>query len=185
MAALFDRRDFSLFAGAVVAGFGVAGSAGGEETAPARHEISWSSAAIHQEVVFAAASAARIYQTLTSTDQFDRVVRLSMAMNTAMKKRLGTRPTQIDARPGGAFTLFGGYVTGRNLELVAGERLVQAWRAASWDPGAYSIAKFVLVDQPAGGKLIFDHTGFPNAAASELAKGWRENYWTPLAQSLT
>jgi activator of HSP90 ATPase len=43
---------------------------------------------------------------------------------------------------GGTFTLFGGYVTGRNLEMLPDERLVQAWRAGSWKPGAFSIAAF-------------------------------------------
>jgi len=152
---------------------------------PVRETISRSSAAIHQEVTFAA-RAERLYRALTVAEEFDKVVRLSLAMSSAMKKMLGSTPTQIDARPGGAFTLFGGYVTGRNLELVASSRIVQAWRAGSWDRGSFSIAKFVLVDDATGGaRIIFDHTGFPDAASDELAKGWRDNYWAPLAKSLT
>ncbi len=98
---------------------------------------------------------------------------------------LGKTPTYIDPEPGGAFTLFGGYITGRNLELVRETRLVQAWRAASWAPGWFSIAKFVLSPHGSGTKVVFDQTGFPSDAAPHLASGWYEHYWHPLERVLT
>jgi uncharacterized protein YndB with AHSA1/START domain len=183
------RREICVAAGSIAAMLGAitptfaatgspqAGKADGDEG------ISHSSAAIHQEVVFAA-SPARVYRALTDAKKFDEVVRLSAAMNSGMTTMLGSAPTQIDAQPGGAFSLFGGYVTGRMLELVANARIVQAWRAGSWDAGLYSIARFVLTPQGTGTKLIFDHAGFPDAAAAHLAEGWHINYWEPLAKSL-
>jgi activator of HSP90 ATPase len=146
-------------------------------------EITHSSAEIHQEVAFAA-SVARVYQGLTVAEQFDKVVQLGAAMNSDMKRMLGAAPTQIDANPGGAYILFGGYVTGRNLDMIPNSRLVQAWRAGSWAPGSYSIAKFVLAENGAGTKLIFDHTGFPEGEEEHLAEGWHANYWKPLAKYL-
>ena len=145
--------------------------------------ISRDNAAIHQELVLAA-PAGRVYQSLTTARLFDHVVRASAAMNSDMKKTLGTVPTQIDPRPGGAFSLFGGHITGFNLELVSDSRLVQAWRAAGWKPGEYSIARFVLESHGATTRVIFDHTGFPSDAAAHLAAGWQDNYWTPLAKTL-
>jgi len=188
-AGTITRRDMSVGAGSIMAALGATGpafAATGQSHAAvedANAEISRNNAAIHQEVVFAA-SPARVYDALTVTDQFDRVVQLSAAMNSDMKKSLGAAPTRIDAEPGGAFSLFGGYVTGRMLELVANTRIVQAWRAGSWDPGRYSIATFALVQQGAGTRLVFDHTGFPDAAAVHLAEGWHINYWVPLAKFL-
>jgi activator of HSP90 ATPase len=73
---------------------------------------------------------------------------------------------------------------GDNVELVPGQRIVQAWRAGSWDPGVYSIAKFELVEQGSATKIVFDHTGFPKGAAEHLASGWKEHYWEPLAKLL-
>jgi activator of HSP90 ATPase len=96
----------------------------------------------------------------------------------------GVAPTEINPAVGGAFTLFGGHIVGRHIELVAHERLVQAWRVVDWAPGIYSIAKFILVEQGPGTKLIFDHTSFPNGQAEHLAAGWSENYWEPLAKLL-
>jgi activator of HSP90 ATPase len=97
---------------------------------------------------------------------------------------LGSAPTQIDAEPGGAFVLFGGFVTGRVLDLQPSTRIVEAWRSGAWSPGAYSIATFQLAPHEAGTRLTFDHVGFPAGEARSLAKGWHENYWDPLAKYL-
>jgi len=48
--------------------------------------------------------------------------------------------------------------------------------SGGWDPGDYSIAKFQLVEQGAGTKIVFDHAGFPSGKAEHLAEGWRMNY---------
>lgn len=173
-----NRRDL----GSLAAGLAAAGIAG-SAAAKTASGISHTNAAIHQEILFKA-DAARVYQALTVAEQFDKVVQQSAAMNSAMKASLGKTPTAIDARPGGAFALFGGYVTGRNLELVPNTLIVQAWRAGSWDAGLYSIAHFSLEDRGAAMRLVFDHAGFPNAEAVHLAEGWHENYWQPLAKVL-
>jgi len=178
------RRDFSALAGTLAGVFGAVGTAvGATPKAPSGEEITHSGAAIRQEVDFPA-SATRVYQALTVTEQFDKIVQLSAAMNSGMKKMLGASPTTIDAQPGGAFSLFGGYVTGRFLELVRDTRIVQAWRAGSWDAGQYSIATYVLEPQGGGTKLVFEHKGFPDEAAAHLAEGWHINYWNPLTKFL-
>jgi activator of HSP90 ATPase len=87
----------------------------------------------------------------------------------------------IDPSEGGAFLMFGGLIAGRNIELVANERIVQAWRPTHWDPGVYSIVKFELKPIPAGTTVILDHTGFPEGDFDGLDSGWSEHYWKPLA----
>jgi activator of HSP90 ATPase len=94
------------------------------------------------------------------------------------------KPTQISREVGGAFMLFGGYITGRHLELVPSQRIVQAWRVGAWPTGVYSIAKFQLLPQGSATKIVFDHTGFPKGDAEHLASGWNEHYWQPLAEFL-
>lgn len=150
-------------------------SAGTEE------EVLHTAESIHQEPVFKA-TRRRVYEALTDTKQFDRVIQLSAAMKTMS---LGNKPTEISREPGGAFALFGGYVTGRHIELLPDERIVQAWRAGSWEPGIYSIAAFELTEQGSGTKIIFDHKGFPKGLGEHLAEGWRINYWEPLERFLT
>ena len=132
---------------------------------------------IHQEVAFKV-SRKRVYDALTDAKQFNRVVMLSAAMQSGVAP--GGKPVEVSSEAGGAFSAFGGHITGRHVELVPGERMVQAWRAAGWGPGQYSIARFELVEQGSGTKLVFDHTGFPQGQAQHLAEGWKANYWEPL-----
>ena len=138
--------------------------------------------AIHQGPVFKA-SRKRVYEALTDANQFAKVVELSAAMKSGGMK-LGTKAAEIGREPGEAVSLFGGYITGQQVELVANERIVQVWRAGSWDPGSYSIARFVLVELGGETNIKFDHTGFPKGQAEHLAEGWRTNYWEPLTKFL-
>ncbi len=148
--------------------------------AAAEEEISHSAESIHQEPVFKA-SRKRIYEALMDSKQFDQVIQLSGVMQSM---HLEGKAAEISREVGGAFTLFDGYITGRHIELVPNERIVQAWRAGGWDPGVYSIAKFELVEQDSGSKIVFDHTGFPKGAGEHLAAGWKARYWEPLAKLL-
>lgn len=142
--------------------------------------ISHTCEAIHQEPVFTA-SRKRVYDALTDAKQFDKVIQLSGVMQTM---HLPDKLAEISREEGGAFRLFGGYVTGRQVELVPNERIVQAWRTGGWGPGIYSIAKFELVEQGSGTRIIFDHTGFPQGEAEVLASGWKAHYWEPLEKLL-
>lgn len=128
------------------------------------------SAAIHQEVTFAA-SPERIYEILTSSELFS--------------KATGGAPTDINAEEGGTFSCFGGMILGRNIELVPGKRIVQAWRPARWEEGVYSLVKFELKEQGSETLLVFDHTGFPEGQGEHLASGWHTNYWEPIQKLLS
>jgi uncharacterized protein YndB with AHSA1/START domain len=147
----------------------------------AEEEISRSAESIHLEHVFKA-SRKRVYEALTDAKQFDKVVMLSDAMKSGMAP--GMKPVEMSREEGGAFAAFGGYVTGRQIELVPNERIVQAWRAGSWKEGDYSIAKFQLVEEGAGTKLVFEHAGFPKGEAEHLVAGWKKNYWAALEKFL-
>lgn len=143
--------------------------------------ISHTAEAIHHEPIFKA-SRKRVYEALTDAKQFDKVVQMSEAMKSMAAAP--KNPTQISREVGGEFSLFGGYIAGRHVELSPGERVVQAWRSGSWDPHVYSIVKFELTEDGAGTKLVFDHTGFPVGQAEHLARGWKANYWEPLEKFL-
>lgn len=120
---------------------------------------------IHEDLTFHT-SPHRVYEALLDAKEFD--------------KFSGVAGNQIHREAGGAFSLFGGQILGRNVELVPDRRVIQAWRAASWPEGVYSIARFELSKQGDGARLVFDHTGFPPDLREHLASGWREHYWEPL-----
>ncbi|HTB96345.1 MAG TPA: SRPBCC domain-containing protein [Terracidiphilus sp.] len=140
--------------------------------------VAYSAATIHQEPVFSA-TPTRVYDALTDPMQFQKVQLLSAASKSL---NLVSKPAEIGREPGGAILLFGGYISGWQLELEPERRIVEAWRAASWPPHIYSIAKFELIAQGTGAKIVFDHTGFPVNQAEHLAGGWKSNYWDALAQ---
>jgi uncharacterized protein YndB with AHSA1/START domain len=124
--------------------------------------------AIHEEIRFDA-SPARVYSALTDAREF-------AAFTGA--------PADIQPEAGGAFSGFGGHVVGSNVELDPGRRVVQAWRAASWTPGVYSIVRFELTGQSGSTALVFDQAGFPDNEAAHLAQGWHRMYWEPLRRYL-
>jgi activator of HSP90 ATPase len=144
-------------------------------------DVSHSAEAIHQEPVFKA-NRKRVYEALTDAQQFDKLERFSADMQDG--KALGAKPTEISRQVGGTFSLFGGHIVGRHLELLPNERIVQAWRVVDWEPGWYSIARFELVGQGSGTKIVFDHTGFPKGLGQHLADGWKAHYWDTLEKYL-
>jgi uncharacterized protein YndB with AHSA1/START domain len=123
---------------------------------------------IHQEVTFPA-DPQRIYSALTDSAQFSE---------------LTGAPADIGGAEGGSFSCFGGMITGRHVELVTGERLVQAWRVSNWEPGVYSIVKFELEPDSGGTRLIFDQSGFPEEEREHLAAGWGKMYWNRIQKFL-
>jgi activator of HSP90 ATPase len=143
--------------------------------------ISHSAVSIHQQPSFTA-SRQRVYAALTDPQQFDQIVELSGVMK-AM--HLQGQASQISQNVGGSFALFGGYITGLQVVLAPNELIVQAWRAGSWPRGAYSIARFQLVDTEAGSRILFDHAGFPANEARSLAAGWKAHYWQPMQKLLS
>jgi activator of HSP90 ATPase len=125
--------------------------------------------ALHQEIDLKA-SPQRIYQVLLSSKDF--------ASFTGV-------PAEIDPKAGGAFSMFGGAIVGRNVELVPNQRIVQAWRPTEDFPeGTYSLVKFELKPQGPGTRLILDHTGFPEGHYDHLNAGWHSHYWEPLKKFL-
>jgi len=123
---------------------------------------------LHQEIEIKA-SRQRIYEALLDSKQF--------AAFTGM-------PADIDRAGGGAFAIFGGLVVGRNVELLANERIVQAWRPSYWAAGVFTLVKFELQDWASQTKLILDHTGFPEGNFRHLDSGWYLRYWEPLRKYL-
>jgi activator of HSP90 ATPase len=130
--------------------------------------------AIRHEIDFNA-SAQRIYETLIDAKYFSAFT---------------GAPAEIDSRTGGAFSCFGGVITGRNIELVPNKRIVQAWRVKIWPEGVYSIVAFELTPNGSSGtRLVMTHDGFPDAMRSHLNGeekdgGWHRQYWEPLTKYL-
>jgi activator of HSP90 ATPase len=131
---------------------------------PASAKDPFVSITLHQELDFEAPPQ-RLYKVLLDSKQF---------------AALSGAPAEINSEDGSAFSLFGGRIVGRNVELVKNQRIVQAWRPKSWPKGVYSIVKFELKPRGQGTHLVFDHVGFPEGEHDHLAEGWENHYWKSL-----
>ena len=127
------------------------------------------SSSIRQEV-FIKASPKRVYDTLLDGKRFSEFT--------------GGAPAAIASDAGAAFSCFNGMITGRNVELIPNQRIVQAWRVGNWPEGVYSIVRFELAAQGDGTKLMLEQTAFPDGASEHLEGGWHKMYWEPLKKYL-
>ncbi len=123
---------------------------------------------IHQEVLFEA-SPDQVYEALTDSTKHSQFTK-------------GT--SEISREVGGTFSCHDGQIEGRNIELVPGKRIVQAWRVAAWEQGLYSVVRFELHPEGDKTKLVLDHAGVPAAMQEHIAGGWQQRYWAPLAEYL-
>jgi activator of HSP90 ATPase len=129
--------------------------------------------AIRKEAEFAA-SPQRVYEALLDASQF---------------AALTGAPAEIERVAGGAFSCFGGVITGRHIELVPNRRIVQAWRVKGWPEGSYSIVSFELQPKGAGTRLTLIHDAFPDGMRAHLngempQGGWDRQYLEPLRKYL-
>jgi uncharacterized protein YndB with AHSA1/START domain len=120
---------------------------------------------IHQEVTIKA-SPARVYRAFMTSKQHEAFTANGKA--------------KISPKVGGAFSAHGGYVSGRNVELKPGRRIVQAWRVEGMPDGVYSIVRLEFKKVRGGTRLIFDQTGLPPEHVGHLSRGWKARYWAPL-----
>lgn len=126
---------------------------------------------IHQEAVIKA-SPQQVYEFLTSGEIFGAATGM---------------PAQLSDREGELFSVFGGRVEGRQVELVPGERVVQAWRFGSahpdeWEPGVYSIVRFTMRPEEGATRLVIDHSGIPPEWEEHIRSGYPTFYEAPLTR---
>ena len=129
---------------------------------------------IRQSVYFKVPPA-QVYGILLSSAEFSASTKKSFDMFTASSAK-------IDSVVGGAFSLFDGHITGRILELVPDQRIVEAWRVVDWPAGVWSIARFDLSTEGTGTRLNFEHVGFPKGLKEHLSEGWQQHYWDAMTK---
>jgi activator of HSP90 ATPase len=92
----------------------------------------------------------------------------------------GSKATS-DPRVGGKFTAWDGYISGKNLELEKGKKIVQEWVTTEW-PENYPPSKLLLVFNKVkeGTEIVVTHFQVPAEQADGIAQGWIDFYWEPM-----
>ena len=106
-----------------------------------------------------------------------------MLMNSKKHAAFTGAPAKIAAKVGGRFSAWGPHLRGITVDLVSDKCIVQAWRAANWPKGHYSIATFELKGTRGGTTLVFTQTGIPAKNARSISAGWHTHYWGPLKEA--
>jgi len=86
-------------------------------------------------------------------------------------------PARISRRPGGRFTVYGSYISGVNLELIPGRKIVQFWRSRGWPKYHYSTVTYALSRAKGGTRLAFTQEGVPDDDYKDKQQGWKTHYW--------
>jgi activator of HSP90 ATPase len=105
-----------------------------------------------------------------------------MIMVSRKHQSLSGERAKISQRVGGKFTAWSSHLSGINLVLKPGKKIVQAWRATGWCPDHYSIVIFDISKVKSGSKLKFTQIGIPPHRYSGHYRGWIETYWTPMKE---
>jgi activator of HSP90 ATPase len=94
----------------------------------------------------------------------------------------GSKAT-CDPRVGGEFTAWDGYISGKNLELEKGKRIVQEWMTTEW-PENYPRSRLELTFKKVkqGTEISMIHSEVPAEQADDIAQGWIDFYWEPLKE---
>ena len=94
----------------------------------------------------------------------------------------GSRAT-CDPRVGGEFTAWDGYISGKNLELEKGKRIIQEWVTTDW-PKNYPPSRLELNFKAVkeGTEISMIHSEVPAEQADDTKQGWIDFYWEPLKE---
>ena len=89
------------------------------------------------------------------------------------------KEANISTKIGGTFSVGESDVTGINVDLVPGRRIVQAWRHRRFPEGIFSMAAVTLTPTADGGtELVLTHRGVPKDLIPETEQAWRDHYWS-------
>ncbi len=92
-------------------------------------------------------------------------------------------PATTNARVGSTFKAWDGYISGKNLELVKGKKIVQEWTTTEW-PKDYpsSRLEFTLTAKKGATQVKMVHSKVPAEQTDDYSKDWYDSYWNPLKE---
>jgi activator of HSP90 ATPase len=95
----------------------------------------------------------------------------------------GGAAASADARPGGQFSAWDGYIYGTFTAFEPGQRIVMAWRTTEFpEDAADSRLEVLLEPAPGGTKVTFHHSDIPEGQGDNYRQGWIDFYYTPMKE---
>jgi activator of HSP90 ATPase len=92
-------------------------------------------------------------------------------------------PAVISEKEGSKYSAHGGYIKGKNLQLIKNKLIVQTWRASTWDKKDMDSTFIINLEQNGKDVVLHAiHANVPDKDSGHLAKGWYDHYWNPWKQ---
>ena len=93
-------------------------------------------------------------------------------------KMTGGHPATITAVQGERFAVWWGFITGKNIVLEPGKRIVQSWRTTQFEESDPDSQIDVLLEMVAGGtRVTIHHTNVPDRLTNYRDGGWQRDYF--------
>ena len=103
-------------------------------------------------------------------------------LSTQRHSKMTGSPAYVSDKVGDTFKTWEGYITGKNIELVPYNRIVQSWRSSNFeDNEADSQIEVILTEHEGNTTLTLKHTNVPESG-EHYKKGWEESYFEPMRQ---
>jgi activator of HSP90 ATPase len=97
----------------------------------------------------------------------------------------GGNPAKISAKEGAKFSAHGGYIIGKNLQLIKDKLIVQSWYGTDWEKGNIDSTFTLLFEQKGKDAVIhMTHANIPDKNVKGIKQGWIDYYWTPWKKHL-
>ena len=104
-------------------------------------------------------------------------------MDSKKHAKLVGSSAKIDPKIGGKFEVWGWDITGENVELVPGEKIVQTWRNSEWPEGVMSKITLKFKKNKDGTtRVLFWHSGIPEESLKDIEDGSKSYYWESLKE---
>src|SRR5580658_3799426 len=82
-------------------------------------------------------------------------------------------PCKISAKEGAKYTVHGGYISGKNLQLIKDKLIVQTWRAQTWDKSDVDSTFIINLEQQGNDVVLHAiHANVPDKHVAGVKKGW-------------
>ena len=101
-------------------------------------------------------------------------------LNSDEHSKMTGAPASIKPMPHTEFTAWDGYIFGKNLKLIPGEKIVQSWRTTDFaKEDEDSEIEIILTETEEGCELILIHSRIPDNQP-DYKQGWMDFYFEPM-----
>jgi len=88
-----------------------------------------------------------------------------------------------ERRVGGIFTAWDGYISGTNIKLENGRRIIQEWKTTEWPEGCTpSLIELHFIPKNGGTDITMIQKNIPPSLVNNYKRGWKDFYWNPLKE---